>query len=238
MSSYYEFSDQFFKESSNIDNQLDVWKLNISALSFPENKDLQNLNSDQEKHFKRFHFKKDKKRYFYTRFFLKKILSKYLQLEDPIIFINKSKFGKPYLQDNSIYFNISHSSDYIVWAFSKKSPIGIDVEYKKDKLSLEGIMKRYFHPKEVDYFQSLKKGKQVDFFYFLWTAKEAFLKSRGESLSHHLDLVFLNLEENKFSYNKKKYHIKTLAIDSAYASCLVMEGQNQDVNIINLLDDL
>ena len=39
----------------------------------------------------------------------------------------KNKYGKPYFEKENIYFNLSHSKEYIAAAFYKKE-IGIDIQ--------------------------------------------------------------------------------------------------------------
>ena len=60
-------------------------------------------------------------------------------------------YGKPYLKNNNLFFNISHSFDYVIAIVSEKE-IGIDIE-KLRKTSLNTIH-QFATKKEQDYILS------------------------------------------------------------------------------------
>src|SRR5574344_1756409 len=64
----------------------------------------------------------------YSRIFLKQILEKFYNIKTPI---NQSG-TKPFLEDNSMNFSISHSNNTIAIAFDTQ-PIGFDIEFKKER---------------------------------------------------------------------------------------------------------
>ena len=70
-----------------------------------------------------------------TEELLKKVLKKYHIKYD--IFYNENR--KPYVKNNPIYFNISHSGEYIVCVVSDKE-IGVDIQEVYDS-SLPDLFK-------------------------------------------------------------------------------------------------
>ena len=84
---------------------------------------------------------------------------------------------KPYLKDGGMYFNISHSGDYVVLAVSG-SEVGVDIEkvspYFREAADL------CFTPRERE---RLKQEGCDETFYRLWTAKEAVMKGSGLGFS-------------------------------------------------------
>ena len=108
-------------------------------------------------------------------------------------------YGKPYLLNSKIYFNISHSGDYVIAAISDK-PIGVDVEIKKE---LKYIELSHLVLNE----QEIKKINQIDnpseFFFKMWTKKESYIKCIGKGLA--IPLTSIN--------DVKPYHIKYFKID-------------------------
>lgn len=100
--------------------------------------------------------------------------------------------GKPYVSQltrRSIYFNISHSGNYIVGAVAP-SPIGIDIE---KVMPLDFSVSQYVMTSdEKKRFQSLQTEQQkLDYFYKIWTVKEAYTKMLGIGLSMNLTKVYL-----------------------------------------------
>lgn len=85
----------------------------------------------------------------------------------------KTEKGKPYfLWEGAPKFCISHSGDYAAVAFSDRE-VGLDIQ-KERELKNRRIYDRVLHKSG--------KEKEEDFF-FLWTAKEAYVKCTGEGLS-------------------------------------------------------
>jgi 4'-phosphopantetheinyl transferase len=95
-----------------------------------------------------------------------------------------SEHDKPYLknQDN-IYFNISHSGDWVVCALSLKE-VGVDVE-KIRKINFN-IARRFFSDVEVKHLFELPEKHQINYFFDLWTLKESYLKALGTGLTKPL----------------------------------------------------
>lgn len=92
--------------------------------------------------------------------------------------------NKPFLASHPhIHFNISHSGDWVVIAFSEH-PVGVDVE-KIRKANL-GVAKRFFSEYENNVLFGLPEKEQFNYFFDLWTLKESFLKALGTGLTRPL----------------------------------------------------
>ena len=108
---------------------------------------------------------------------------------------NKNMWGAPYFPGNPIYFNWSHSGQYVALAVSE-CPVGIDIQQrKKYKLS---VAQKYF-PEEI--YRKLKeeKGERQEILFFrYWTLLEAWLKARGtgfhEFLTPDISMAFSERE--------------------------------------------
>ncbi|UWX56077.1 hypothetical protein NYZ99_07150 [Maribacter litopenaei] len=76
----------------------------------------------------RYHFDADRNRFIISRSFLKILLAKEIGLNATEVKIEKNSFDKPYLPSHpSLYFNISHSGDFILIIIGDKK-VGIDIE--------------------------------------------------------------------------------------------------------------
>ena len=131
---------------------------------------------------------------------LEKILLKEFNIalnKDMIVF---NKHGKPYLKDSHTYFNISHSSDYVVIGLSD-SEIGVDIEklVSKDRsLHLINRLNKNF----IDEFNSSLDPQE--FFTKCWISIESYSKMLGKGLSFNLIKDHTCLNESIFEIINSK----------------------------------
>ncbi len=90
--------------------------------------------------------------------------------------------NKPVI-DNWHAFNISHSGDLVVFAYTTGETVGIDIE-KRKSLPPQEIMV-HFHPEEQQYIQSA--ADSTNCFYEIWVKKEALLKAAGIGIVNGLN---------------------------------------------------
>ncbi len=169
--------------------------IRTDSYSAPEISSFEKLLSAQEQEKAvRFRFLRDHNSYIITHGVLRKILGNYLGSEPSEIEFISNKFGKPYLDEKykKIYFNLSHSSECSVLAFSTKSETGIDVEKIDPEFNFDLIAKVHFSEAEKNFLYS-NQHEACKKFYTLWTRKEAFLKTLGIGIGENLDVeVFRN----------------------------------------------
>lgn len=111
---------------------------------------------------------------------------------------------KPLLKSvEAEYFNISHSGNHVVVAFSDM-PVGIDVELmKKDR---RNIAERFFTPSEITDMNTVgSQEEQIKYFYQLWTLKESYMKAIGDGLTMSLSSFSFAKNEEGFYLSKSKY---------------------------------
>ena len=89
--------------------------------------------------------------------------------------------GKPSLPDSPVHFNLSHTRDLALAAFSRTAPVGVDVERLDRRADVENLALRYFHPAEREQMTGDPDPSRA--FMRVWTAKEALLKARGWGIS-------------------------------------------------------
>lgn len=89
----------------------------------------------------------------------------------------KNSYGKLLLpKDESFYFNLSHSGDYVACSVGSVEN-GIDIEH--DSVENIDIAKRFFC--ENEYNHVMNQGG--DMFARIWTLKESYIKMKGKGLS-------------------------------------------------------
>ena len=130
-----------------------------------------------------------------------------IKLSKDQLFYNEYK--KPYLKDNPLYFNISHSNQLIAIIVSDKE-CGIDIEYIDETRNLAKISRKVLSPNELLLYNlSIRKHK---YFYKQWTKKEAYYKQIGTGIKYNK--ISENIDQRKIrSYiyidkeTKDKYYI-------------------------------
>ena len=100
-------------------------------------------------------------------------------LERSAYSIVRPQGGKPYVEKRKgIFFNVSHSGDYVVCAVSDQD-LGVDIE-RRGKARL-GVARRFFHPEELACLERLPEDGRDRRFFDYWSVKEAFLKYVGQT---------------------------------------------------------
>src|SRR5579864_7855963 len=59
---------------------------------------------------------------------LRALLAAYLATNSDGLSIERNATGKPYLRDESLQFNLSHSGDALLIGLSRAQPLGVDLE--------------------------------------------------------------------------------------------------------------
>ena len=93
--------------------------------------------------------------------------------------IKTGKNEKPYVPDESFFFNISHTSGAVL-AAAGFSPVGADIQRIMEK-GYEAVAKRVLNPAELHLFSHSNEPEKE--FARLWTLKESYIKYTGEGIS-------------------------------------------------------
>lgn len=135
--------------------------------------------------------------------------------EDKIQF---NKLKKPYIE-NSPFFNVSHSRDYVIFAKSEM-PIGIDIEYVSKKNMC--ILNYAYTESEKDYIlKSEDEFTSIEKLTMLWTIKESLFKASGSEkylepknirVYNYKTIEFLCKKYNIYSCRFKEYFISVASI--------------------------
>lgn len=156
------------------------------------------LSDDERQRAARFHFEKNRNEYILTRGSLRRFLSAYLKISPQEIRFAYTRHSKPFLIDASqpISFNISHTDGLAAFAFTMEHSIGVDVEAVRANIKTAEIAERFFSVAERQALRGYSVAERDAAFYRCWTRKEAYIKARGEGLSHPLAQFDVALEPN------------------------------------------
>ena len=171
------------------DHEVHLWLANVEQQDGrPES--FQHLLSEPEKTCAaKFHFERDRIRYTARHVVLRQLTGQYLQRTPNEIRFVENSFGKPGLTTDSVEgleFNLSKSEEWAAYGFVLRRRIGIDVEKVRRDFDCEGIVTRFFHPREAMYIAESPPRSRAGRFFACWTLKEAFIKAQGVGLQRPL----------------------------------------------------
>ena len=177
-------------------NEIHIWTSHLRLTTQQEDESLNLLSNDECIRAKRFHFPIHRKRFVAARSTLRNILSCYLNILPKEIIFLYDDYQKPYLKisfNTDLQFNVSHSHDIALFAFSYKRPIGVDIEKIKATYN-DHVARRYFSEKEYQSLMSLPEQERINGFYSIWAKKEAIIKAVGKGLAMPLNQFSVSIQ--------------------------------------------
>ncbi|PID82620.1 MAG: 4-phosphopantetheinyl transferase [Clostridiales bacterium] len=164
--------------------------------------------------FNRFKNKNSAIQFLLGRVLLRYMLNKHYKLVNRDININYTKYGKPFLNDVSIHFNIAHSAQWVVCVVADTS-VGVDIE--KISRFRPTVAQRQLSVDEYKDLMALDGTEQIDYFYSLWTSKESYSKAIGRGLTIPFSSFSIKKSQlNQLFITDDNYLIKQYDIDTTY----------------------
>lgn len=204
-------------------DRIEIWTVRLNDPSLNENEFRQFLSADERKKADRYRINKDRHNYTLTRGILRQLIGHYLNGSAASINFHYTPQGKPYIPNKALAFNISHSGEQALLAFSAAGNIGIDLERMQHDFDFYRIQQRYFSNEQVAAISNSSDSYKI--FYQFWTLKEAFIKAIGSGLFRDLGSFDIPLNATTFtdSNDGKEWQIRTLNIDPDYAAAIVFD---------------
>ncbi|MDX1953725.1 MAG: 4'-phosphopantetheinyl transferase superfamily protein [Verrucomicrobiota bacterium] len=182
----------------------------------------------------RFHFQRDRTRYINGRYLLRQLLAGYLKLDPASISLACDSFGKPRLggrHHQNLQFNVTHSNEVALFAFSWGNELGIDIEHVRALPDLELIAANFFTSSERQAIFAMPRPLQPHGFFRCWTRKEAFLKAVGLGIANHLQDFEVSIEEKECRLKLHpalkscgQWHLANLNPAPGFAAAISMKG--------------
>jgi 4'-phosphopantetheinyl transferase len=168
--------------------EVQVWSVRLDGSATSLARYHSYLSSDEQSRIDQFKFEHLKRSHTFSRGVLRLLLAFYLDLLPASIEFAYGRKGKPGLRRTTpMRFNLSHSGDIAVYAFTLDCDLGVDVEKLRALADLESISARFFCAAEASELLSLTVDNRLHAFFRCWTRKEAYIKAVGDGLSMPLD---------------------------------------------------
>jgi 4'-phosphopantetheinyl transferase len=146
------------------------------------------LSEDERARAAKFHFRRDRDHFVAARGALRTILGRYAGAPPASLRFTYNEYGKPALSGGgALRFNASHSHGLALYAVTEGREVGVDVEQLRADVAGFDIAQRFFSRHEVAALRALPRQAHAGAFFDCWTRKEAYIKARGEGLSHPLE---------------------------------------------------
>jgi 4'-phosphopantetheinyl transferase len=228
------------------DDEVHVWRVELDVLTPSAPHWLSLLSPEEQDRAHRFRFDRHRRRFATTRGVLRTLLGSYLNTDPRSVRFRYSDKQKPALDEafaqGHLEFNVSHSEETALLAFTLDREIGVDVERVRQDSDVEAIAKHFFSESERGTLASLPASEKHAAFYRCWTRKEAFIKAKGEGLSMPLAQFDVSLAPCQRAEllatrpdpeEKKRWSVWTLDAGPEYAAALVVEGK--DLRVVTAL---
>ncbi|MGI8990834.1 MAG: 4'-phosphopantetheinyl transferase family protein, partial [Bryobacteraceae bacterium] len=165
-----------------------VWPFRIYGSDALAAEFLKVLSPDERERAARFRFERLQRSFILTRGALRILLGHYLETSPAGIQFEYGAKGKPHLAAPSrIEFNVSHSGELALFAFTLDCELGVDVEQIRPMPDMRAIAAQFFHEEEAAELMTLPASRREHAFFLCWTRKEAYIKAIGDGLSAPLD---------------------------------------------------
>jgi 4'-phosphopantetheinyl transferase len=157
-----------------------VWRADLSALAAEALEDL--LSDEERARAERFVNADDAKLWRRSHGLLRALIGRYLQHDPKSLQFVIGEHGKPALAGSSAHdltFNMSHSGELALYAFSSSGEVGVDVEVARRSIDEVEIARRMLGASEATRLQALDPETRRREFLRGWTRHEAEVKCLG-----------------------------------------------------------
>lgn len=220
-------------------NEVHIWRVDLEASSAVLQRCATVLSPSERIRAQRYVFERDRRRWTVARATLRLILSRYLGTEPGMFEFDFNEFGKPSLatlyKETNIEFNLSHSAEMALYAFTRDRLVGIDVEYMRPDLDFDGMARHSFSLQEQHIVRNLVGEEKRQAFFRGWTCKEAYAKALGKGFSQAFDQFSVSLlpsqpfalvQQNEDERELARWSFLRLDTAPGYAGAVVAEGDD------------
>ncbi len=139
------------------------------------------LSEDEHARWRSFRSKAAATEFLVGRALLRTALAERLHCDAHALVIAKNADGKPFIAAPTTHwhFNLTHSHAWVALALCEGSSVGIDIESYLRRNNLRAIAQRFFSDEENRRLAQCASADWLDYFFAVWTLKEAHAKALG-----------------------------------------------------------
>lgn len=196
------------------------------------------LFAEEHQQANRYKIPEDRGRFCVGRAMLRYLSGCYLRCDGKALQLEVNHYGKPRWQGfhEQLGFNISHSGDWVLIAFTAGLDVGIDVERvnQSPRFDFLTVAKHAFHPLEMAQLDAMPEEQKKSTFYDLWSCKEAVMKAIGtgfHGVLNQCSVLPLPVQEKwslidgaAWNLAVKEIMVKKVTIDSAHVGAIAIQG--------------
>ncbi|MGL4697498.1 4'-phosphopantetheinyl transferase family protein [Enterococcus larvae] len=183
-------------------HEIHVWTVSWKNIQQWVGEKWELLSEEERLLLKKYRFKEDCMRSATGKILSKYLCRQYLNLYENDLIFNVEKYGKPVLVltegRSNLEYNVSHSGDFVVLAFTKAGKIGIDIEKYVHIPEYKELVKNFFAEEEKN---MIIESEDERLFFRYWTVKEAYVKALGIGLNKNFASFYI--KNNKIVDNKE-----------------------------------
>lgn len=178
-------------------NEVQVWRASLTQSEAIMAGLWQLLSPDERQRARRYVRAESQQQFVVARGVLRQLLSRYTTLPPAALRLSRNPYGRPFLSSDlnpmQLNFNLSHSGDLVLYAFSYGRAVGIDIEQVRKDIATLAIAENFFSSEEVAALKSVSADLRPVTFFNCWTRKEAYIKALGKGLSYSLQNFSVSL---------------------------------------------
>ncbi len=172
----------------SLENETHVWFCHPDEITDDATLDeyLSILSNEEREKYQRFHFEKDSHSYLVSHALVRKVLSRYCDVQPEAWRFSFNRHGKPEISSSiecpDIKFNLSHADGMSACVVSLNNDCGVDVENIHRKNKLNAVAERMFAEQEAKIMSACDESEVQKSFFDFWTLREAYVKAVGTGL--------------------------------------------------------
>jgi 4'-phosphopantetheinyl transferase len=136
-----------------------------------------------------FRHTRDRNRFVAARGWLRQLLGEQLDCSPGLVPITVGATGKPAVRDSDLQFSVATSGEMALYATSRGTEVGVDVEAIKPTTNVDDLARRFFSEAEQRTLRRMSPAKRLPAAVQAWTCKEAYVKATGAGLDDDVILV-------------------------------------------------
>jgi 4'-phosphopantetheinyl transferase len=197
------------------------------------------LSEEERAGLYRMRHKPGRVRHVIGRCLVRSVLAPFYDCEPWAVPIAVDAKGRPYCEGECLSFNITHSGDCVLAAFSLEGRVGLDVECTSRSVKALSLARHFFHPEEVAYIEAGGDSMEERFFR-IWTAKEAYCKAIGLGLGISLSsfcVESLSMERGWVDAKEPPHAVRWFVPMEGYLACLSADSATAAGGLVDVRFD-